>query len=74
MALPVVDSENRLVGIVTVDDAIDVLVEETTEDVAISKMDLLGHSFYVYKDIDRGSNICVVYKRTEGNCGLIIIK
>ena len=32
LALPVVDTENRLVGIVTVDDAIDVLEEETTED------------------------------------------
>ena len=32
-ALPVVDTENRLVGIVTVDDAIDVLQEETTEDI-----------------------------------------
>ena len=32
LALPVVDTENRLVGIVTVDDAIDVLQEETTED------------------------------------------
>ena len=32
MALPVVDKENRLVGIVTVDDAIDVLQEENTED------------------------------------------
>ncbi len=31
-ALPVVDTENRLVGIVTVDDAIDVMEEETTED------------------------------------------
>lgn len=31
-ALPVVDSDNRLVGIVTVDDAMDVLEEETTED------------------------------------------
>ena len=31
-AMPVVDQENRLVGIVTVDDAIDVIQEETTED------------------------------------------
>ena len=31
-ALPGVDQEHRLVGIVTVDDAIDVLQEETTED------------------------------------------
>ena len=31
-ALPVVDAENRLVGIITVDDAMDVIEEETTED------------------------------------------
>ncbi len=31
--LPVVDRENRLVGIVTVDDAIDVIREEATEDI-----------------------------------------
>ncbi len=34
LALPIVDKENRLVGIVTVDDAIDVLQEENTEDIA----------------------------------------
>lgn len=33
LALPVVDKGNRLVGIVTVDDAIDVALEEATEDV-----------------------------------------
>ena len=33
MALPVVDAENRLVGIVTFDDAMDVMEEETTEDI-----------------------------------------
>ena len=32
LALPVVDKEDRLVGIVTIDDAIDVIEEETTED------------------------------------------
>ena len=32
-ALPVVDGENRLVGIVTVDDAMDVMEEEATEDI-----------------------------------------
>lgn len=32
MALPVVDGEGRLVGIVTVDDIIDVMEQETTED------------------------------------------
>lgn len=34
LALPIVDTEHRLVGIVTVDDAIEVLEEEETEDVA----------------------------------------
>ena len=33
MSLPVVDKENRLVGIVTFDDAIDVIQEENTEDI-----------------------------------------
>ena len=32
LALPVVDAEDRLVGIVTVDDAMDVMEEEATED------------------------------------------
>ncbi len=31
-AMPVVDNENRLVGIITVDDIVDILEEETTED------------------------------------------
>jgi magnesium transporter len=34
LALPIVDHETRIVGIVTVDDAIDVLEEENTEDIA----------------------------------------
>ena len=33
VALPVVDDDNRMVGIVTVDDIVDVVEEETTEDV-----------------------------------------
>ena len=35
VVLPVVDRENRLVGIITVDDAIDVLQEEVTEDMEL---------------------------------------
>ena len=35
LALPVVDQENRMVGIVTFDDAMDVLEDETTEDIEI---------------------------------------
>ena len=33
LAVPVVDTENRLVGIITVDDVIDILEEEATEDI-----------------------------------------
>ena len=33
LAIPVVDAEERLVGIVTIDDAIDVIQEEATEDI-----------------------------------------
>lgn len=35
LALPVVDSEDRMIGIVTVDDAIDVITEEYSEDMDI---------------------------------------
>ena len=35
LALPVVDTENRMVGIVTFDDAMDVIEEEATEDMEI---------------------------------------
>lgn len=35
LAMPVVDTEQRIVGIVTVDDAMQVLQEENTEDIAI---------------------------------------
>ncbi|MDR2599028.1 MAG: magnesium transporter [Oscillospiraceae bacterium] len=34
LSVPVVDKENRLVGIITVDDVIDIIKEETTEDFA----------------------------------------
>lgn len=32
-SMPVVDNENRLVGIITVDDIVDIMQEETTEDI-----------------------------------------
>ena len=46
MAVPVVDKEGRMVGIVTVDDAIDVLTEEATED--IEKMAAITPSEHPY--------------------------
>ena len=42
LAMPVVDREQRLVGIITVDDIVDVIVEESTED--IEKMNALAPS------------------------------
>ena len=42
ISLPVVDGEKRLVGIITVDDAVDVLIEETTED--FERMAAIRHS------------------------------
>ena len=46
LTMPVVDKENRLVGIVTIDDALDVLMEETTED--IEKMAAITPSYKPY--------------------------
>ena len=42
LAIPVVDAENRLVGIVTIDDAISILQDEASEDIA--KMNAIGPS------------------------------
>lgn len=43
------------------------------EEEAILEMELLGHSFFVYKDMDT-NNICVLYKRKDGDYGLIETK
>ncbi len=47
LALPVVDGENRLIGIVTVDDAIDVIKEETEEDFAKMAAVMPGEKSYM---------------------------
>jgi magnesium transporter len=48
LAVPVVDSENRLVGIVTHDDVIDVVVDEATEDVhRLGGVEPLAESYLV---------------------------
>ena len=47
VAVPVVDTEQRLVGIVTVDDVIDVLEQETTEDIyALGGVEAGGDSYF----------------------------
>ena len=43
------------------------------EEEAILEMNLLGHEFFVYKDMNT-DNICVLYRRKDGNYGLIETK
>ena len=47
LALPVVDEENRLVGIVTVDDAIEVITDEATEDIELMAAIIPGEKPYL---------------------------
>ena len=51
MALPVVDTENRIVGIVTVDDAIDVMEEEATEDIELMSGMLPSEDTYLRSSV-----------------------
>ena len=45
-------------------------VKPMSADEAVLQMELLGHSFFVYQDADT-NNVSVVYKRKDGNYGLI---
>jgi magnesium transporter len=66
LALPVVDSENRIVGIVTHDDAMDVLQEEATED--FHKVGSVG-------DLDtsvRDASIGLLYRKRIGWLVLLV--
>lgn len=51
LALPVVDKECRLVGIITVDDAIEVIKEETEEDFAKMAAITPGQTSYLKTDV-----------------------
>ena len=55
LAVPVVDDANRLVGVVTVDDVIDILRKEATED--ILKMAGAGEEFVETKSIFKSTRI-----------------
>ena len=55
LAVPVVDESNRLVGIVTVDDVIDILRKEATED--ILKMAGAGEEFVETQSVGRATRI-----------------
>ncbi len=47
LAMPVVDNENRLVGIITVDDAMEVIMEESEEDFAVMAAITPGETPYL---------------------------
>ena len=51
LALPVVDGENRMVGIVTFDDAMDVLTEEATEDMELMSGMLPSEKTYLKSSV-----------------------
>ncbi|MEH0022067.1 MAG: magnesium transporter [Desulfobacter sp.] len=55
LAVPVVDDDNRIVGIVTVDDVIDILHEAATEDML--KMAGVGEEYVETQTIIKGSRI-----------------
>jgi len=55
LAVPVVDNDNRLVGIVTVDDVIDIISEEATGD--ILKMAGVGGDYTETQTVLRGTRI-----------------
>lgn len=46
-------------------------VKPMSEEEAILQMELLGHSFFVFKNAENGE-VNVVYKRKDGNYGLIV--
>ena len=47
------------------------IVEEMTFETAVEEMEALGHNFYIYRDVDTGKNINVLYKRDNGTYGII---
>lgn len=55
LAIPVVDDDNRIVGIVTVDDVIDILSDSATEDML--KMAGVGEDYVETQTVMRGTRI-----------------
>ena len=48
----------------------EVFLKPIDEEEAITQMELLGHSFFIFKDVHTGK-INVVYKRNDGDYGVI---
>jgi len=58
------DNNNKIVKRKSVD------TKPMDEEEAILEMELLGHNFFVYKDMHT-NEVCVIYKRNDGNYGII---
>lgn len=58
------EEDNKIIKRKTVE------VKPMNEEEAIIQMELLGHQFYMYKDSD-SNKPAVVYKRNDGNYGII---
>lgn len=54
-------------------DKIAILTSESVYD-AIDDMNEMEYDFYVYRDIDRADAICAIYKRANGEYGVIEFK
>ena len=46
-------------------------IKPMTVDEAVLQMELVGHTFFAFKDVDHDGRFCVVYKRNDGGYGLI---
>ena len=47
-------------------------IKPMTRDEAILQMNLVGHSFFAFRDEDTGGVFAVVYRRNDGDYGLIV--
>ncbi|MEG2378269.1 MAG: sigma 54 modulation/S30EA ribosomal C-terminal domain-containing protein, partial [Clostridia bacterium] len=47
-------------------------VKPMAADEAILQMNLLGHTFFVFKDMDNSDAYSVVYRRGDGGYGMIV--
>ena len=48
-------------------------VEAITEGMAILEMERLGHESYIFKNINEEDKVCMIYRRMDGDYGLVII-
>ena len=46
-------------------------IKPMTVDEAVLQMELVGHTFFAFKDVDKDGQFSVVYKRNDGDYGLI---